>query len=63
MSGSTRMMMKTEFEALESIETVLTLCRETAASLGYELLTYVIDVAILQAKEETARAQPVADPT
>jgi len=55
-------MMKTEFEALESLETVLTLCRETAASLGYELLTYVIDVAILQAKEEAARVQAVADP-
>ena len=52
-----------EVETLESLQTALTLCSETAASLRYDLLTYLINVAILQAKEEVACAQAVADPT
>ena len=56
-------MMKTNLETLESIETVLTLCRETAASLGHEFLAYLINAAILRAKEEAARARAVHDPT
>ena len=48
-------------ESLESIETSLRDCRDLSSSIGESMLTYMIDMAIVYAREYAARERQLSE--